>query len=152
MKKILMALAIAGIACSAEAQTTDKESVVCRKSSGKAVSCYVRQYTGEDQQDADLTPYTPDNVSVANVPPSMIAPQSQSYSGNYDVLNSNSYEGYYPQNSKRKPCKNTNNVADANQAPYNGCPSPQSDGPDKNRQRNLNVSNPEPQPSITGGK
>ena len=44
MKKILMALAIAGIACSAEAQTTDTESVVCRKSSGKAVSCYVTEY------------------------------------------------------------------------------------------------------------
>ena len=67
-----------------------------------------------------------------------VLPQSQSYPG-YEVMNSNSYEGYYLKKSKQRPCYGGNNVAEQNQNPYHGCPSPQFDGPEKNNYRNMNV-------------
>ena len=38
--------------------------------------------------------------------------------------------------------RNYFDVAEDNRAPYEGLPSPQYDGPEKNAERNLNVSNP----------
>jgi len=81
----------------------------------------------------------------------MTAPQSQSYPA-YSANVATSYEGYYRTNHIRV-CSNSDNVADENRAPYNGCPSPAYDGPDKNIQRNVNESTPNvnaPLAPITG--
>lgn len=80
----------------------------------------------------------------------MTIPQSQSY-----VMQSSSdYHGFYPKNSSRKGrikvCYTGNNVAANTRAPYEGCPSPQSEGPEVNNYRNLNVSNPMPMPPLRG--
>lgn len=83
----------------------------------------------------------------------MIAPQSQSYPA-YSANSATTYEGYYPKHYI-KVCSNTDNVAEANRAPYKGCPAPAYDGPEKNMQRNVNVSSPNasfPQADITGNR
>ena len=77
--------------------------------------------------------YTANEAAISNN-----LPQSQSYAG-YNIVSSQTYTGYYFQKGKMKVCYVGDNVADLNQAPYNGCPSPQDDGPDKNNARNLNV-------------
>jgi hypothetical protein len=76
----------------------------------------------------------------------MTIPQSQSYA----VNTSNTYEGYYPKQNYIKVCYVGNNVAEENRAPYKGCPSPQSDGPERNRQRNVNVGTHENLPPLAG--
>jgi len=67
-------------------------------------------------------------------------PQSQSYPG-YNIISDGSYQGYYLQKGKGKikACYGGDNVAELNRAPYQGCPSPQYDGQQKNMTRNLNV-------------
>ena len=167
---------------SADAQVKDEKSLVCRKSSGTAVSCYVTEYAENfkvckgdngyticgETPDANnstqsrlpaiaadrsnQTQYKRSSYPTGNTQQGMLAPQSQSYPADYTTNSSSSYDSYFPAKGRMKFCKNTNNVADANQAPYKGCPSPQYDGPEKNRARNINVSNPEPEPSIDGGK
>jgi hypothetical protein len=65
-------------------------------------------------------------------------PESQSYSG-YKIVGVGKDGTYYLQKGKMKSCYTGNNVAELNKAPYEGCPSPQYDGLDKNKERNLNV-------------
>ncbi|MCD6010145.1 MAG: hypothetical protein K0Q79_7 [Flavipsychrobacter sp.] len=78
----------------------------------------------------------------------MSIPQSQSYI----MQSSSSYQGYYPKNKRGriKVCYVGDNVAANTRAPYEGCPSPQSEGPEVNNQRNLNVANPMPMPPLQG--
>ncbi len=73
-------------------------------------------------------------------------PQNQSYVNTTYSL----YEEDYLRTSGKKACYVGNNVAKSNRAPYEGCASPQSDGPDANKQRNLNVSNPAGMPPLAG--
>jgi hypothetical protein len=84
----------------------------------------------------------------------MIAPESQSYppypQPGYSIMVASSYEGYYPQKGKIKVCYYGDSVAENNQNPYHGCPSPQFDGPEKNNTRNINANTPSDFPPING--
>jgi len=142
-----------------------KSDQVCRKSSGNAISCYktkyaenfkvckndhgyyicceepdrnnstharramaVHQYRADDYQG-----YMPDADEF-------VAPVSQSLLPQVGVKTSNSYEGYYNSpKGKMRVCYTGDNVAELTRAPWKGCHSPENDGADKNRQRNVNV-------------
>jgi len=82
----------------------------------------------------------------------MVAPQSQSYPNNTDfgMTSSSSYEGYYGKRNYMKVCYVGDNVAENNRNPYHGCPSPQDEGPERNNERNKNVSNPVDLPPVNG--
>jgi hypothetical protein len=68
----------------------------------------------------------------------LMAPQSQSYpAANINLSTANSYQGYYPKRSKIIVSY------DNGTAPYEAQPSPQYDGPEKNKNRNLKVNSPE---------
>jgi len=187
MKKILIALAIAGFTCSgAQAQVSKAsceapKAMVCHKSG----SCYKTKYAEDYKVCRNDYGYficceTPNAynstfprvrvVAMATYPANpmetreqpaandvainMTAPQSQSYP-EYAANSATSYEGYYNGSGKHyiKVCYGGDNVAELNRNPYNGCPSPAYDGPDANRQRNINVSTPSanaPLGDITG--
>jgi hypothetical protein len=70
------------------------------------------------------------------------APESQSYPSKTEMMRESAYLGNYPQSHSIRVCYVGDNVAENNQNPYHGCPSPQDDGPEKNNERNLNVSTP----------
>jgi len=77
--------------------------------------------------------------TYTHVPTNMVAPQSQSYpveTTPFFLSNGQSFEGYYPQSHIIVGGDNAT-------APYDGLPSPQYDGPAKNKQRNLKVNSPE---------
>ena len=98
--------------------------------------------------------YVMQNTDKEGINPDLIAPQSQSYP-TYNANVAASYEGYYNRKGRIKICSNTDNVAELNKEAYNGCPTPAYDGPDKNKERNKNVSNPNssfPAPPNTGNK
>ncbi len=145
---------------------------VCRRSSGNTVSCYKTKYAENFPVCKGRNGYyicceTPTSTNtthpVATNQQSQYenyreqyqtyeeatdvvstAPQSQSYTNTeYGVNNSRSYEGYDPRKGKMKVCYTGDNVAQATRAPYEGCASDQYDGPEKNRQRNVNVVAPE---------
>ncbi|MFI5196859.1 MAG: hypothetical protein ACHQD8_07195 [Chitinophagales bacterium] len=174
MKKILIALALAGFACfSADAQTNKvacgapegkvcnkkacyktkfaENYAVCKSDYGYFVCCETPNATNSTFPAlpvAGLNPYKANNEPAYVSPDTdnginsdLIAPQSQSYP-RYSANVATSYEGYYPKKNRIKVCSNSDNVADENRAPYNGCPSPAYDGPDKNMERNRNVSTP----------
>jgi hypothetical protein len=166
--------------CGAQAQQRQvcgtKSDKVCRLTSGKGVSCYKTNYAENfkvckgnfgyyiccetpnrtnsthpgfvvvDRKLETVREYEYPAYTKVTPPVDMTAPQSQSYV----VATDNSYEGYYPTKGKIRVCYTGNNVAEENRAPYEGCPSPAYDGPDANRQRNLNVSNPAPMPPSAG--
>jgi hypothetical protein len=164
----------------AQAQTAmacgTKNDKVCRLTAGKQVSCYKTKFaenykvcqgnmgyyiccetpnstnsthTGyiladkrqENVREYDFAANTKKTTGV-----DMSIPQSQSYV----MESSNAYEGYYPKRDEIRVCYTGDNVAEENRNPYNGCPSPAYDGPDANRQRNLNVNNPAPMPPLAG--
>lgn len=166
--------------CGAEAQTAmscgTKNNKVCRLTAGKKVSCYKTNFaenfkvcqgnmgyyiccetpnstnsthTGyilADRKQENMRSYDYSaNVKRAPVV-DMTVPQSQSYV----MESSNAYEGYYPVRDEIRVCYTGDNVAEENRNPYKGCPAPAYDGPDANRQRNVNVSNPEPMPPLAG--
>jgi hypothetical protein len=91
---------------------------------------------GEDMDNLNevvvLHSQTPD---MEGVTPESLTPQSQSYPPYSDKACVGTCA------TQHKPCYGGNNVAMLNRAPYNGCPTPAYDGPDANRQRNVNVSN-----------
>ena len=177
MKKILMALALAGFACfSAEGQTN---KVACGAPEGKVCNkkiCYKTTFAEnyavckgdygyyiccETPNNTNSTfpalPVAGLNLYKANNEPayvmqssdkadnginqSLIAPQSQSYPI-YSANSATTYEGYYNGKNRIKVCSMSDNVADENRAPYLGCPSAAYDGPEKNMERNRNVSSP----------
>jgi hypothetical protein len=86
-------------------------------------------------QDKDRYDNTPaeDNQNTN----SQLAPESQSYPTSFTINKTGSYSGYYPKKSNIKV------GYDNGTAPYEGEPSPQYDGPDKNKARNLKVNSPE---------
>ena len=96
------------------------------------------------------------NSTAANTgqtPQDMIAPQSQSYpSANmvFGMSTANTYEGYYPKKDEIKVCYSGDNVGEDNRMPYQGCPSPQYDGPERNAGRNINANSPKDLPPING--
>lgn len=171
MKKLLMALTILGFTyISAEAQQKSKvckksstKEVSCyeTKYAQNFKICkgsYGYHVCGEPVTENNTTlpklPIYPQEQSYSMQQESqdaaqdgMTAPQSQSYptqATSLDVSNATSFEGYYPtgkKNSKIKSCYVGDNVAELSKAPYKGCNSPQSDGVEKNNNRNLNVSN-----------
>lgn len=84
--------------------------------------------------------------------PDVIAPQSQSYP-RYVHNATVPYDGYTAKKTRIHVCSNTDNVAENNRQAYAGCPTPAYDGPDRNMDRNRNVSNPNssyPAPPVTG--
>ena len=86
------------------------------------------------------------------IDPGVIAPQSQSYP-RYVENATVPYDGYANKKREIRVCSNSDNVAEENRAPYIGCPTPAYDGPDRNRDRNRNVSNPNssyPAAPVTG--
>jgi len=123
---------------------------VCKSNKGYSICCEAANYNNSTQsrsqdaayQDAnnEQNDYAAQNEG-SNVASVGDAPQSQSYA-NYNVIAPHTYSGYYFQKGKMKACYIGNNVAEETRAPYQGCPSPQSDGPEKNSARNVNVSNP----------
>ena len=172
MKKILMALAMTGfVYVSAEAQTVKKscgtsENQVCRKSSGKGISCYKTKYaenfkvckgnsgyficceepnqtnsTRAAMQALRAKQYPADDYQDMSVPTAsqFVAPVSQSIP-QYTANKASYYEGYFDTpKGKIKACYGGDNVAELTRAPWQGCNSPENDGSDKNRQRNVNV-------------
>ena len=71
----------------------------------------------------------------------VMAPQSQSYPSLKLVnagLASASGNG---RKEKMRVCYGGDNVAELNQAAYNGCPTPAYDGPERNNERNINSNN-----------
>ncbi len=151
-------------------ETTSNQ--VCRRSSGNNISCYKTKYAENFKVCKNENGYficceTPDggnathpvNTTVAvnefrddynagqpqyaNQDYTMRAPVSQSFL-EYSQNASASYEGYYATpKGKMKVCYGGNNVAKLTRAPWEGCPSPENDGPDKNIQRNPNAMAPE---------
>ena len=126
---------------------------VCKNNRGYFICCETADYNNSthpmyvvDNQQASnpndyvqTGSYAQNEASDATVDNTV--PQSQSYAG-YSIIKTYSYEGYYPQKGKMRSCYVGNNVAEETRAPYKGCPSPQDDGPERNRERNVNVSNP----------
>jgi len=143
---------------------------VCKRSSGNNVSCYKTKYAENFKVCKNDNGYyicceTPDgnnathpvNTAVAvneyrddynagqqqyaNQEKSNRAPESQSF---LEYSQYSSYEGYYnTAKGKMKVCYGGNNVAKLTRAPWEGCPSPENDGTDKNIQRNPNAMAPE---------
>ncbi len=165
-----------GSAVAQNAQTCGvKKDKVCRRVGNNKVSCYKTDYAENFKVCMGNTGYyicceTPNqtnstnpgyvmverqqvysrdynnDVVTQNEETNMTIPQSQSYV----MTSSNSYEGYYPKKNYIKVCYVGDNVAEENRAPYKGCPSPQSDGPERNRQRNVNAGSPESMPPLAG--
>lgn len=131
---------------------------VCKNEQGYYICCEAPKYNNStfasvkaQTQKPQITvmEYNDDDYVVTDVRVvDMTIPQSQSYV----MQSSSSYSGYYPKTKKGriKVCYTGNNVAANNRAPYEGCPSPQYEGPEVNSQRNLNVSNPMPMPPLSG--
>lgn len=128
---------------------------VCKSNSGYYICCETPNYynsthpeyvVAEQRQAVREYDYPAQTTTTPVNRVDMTAPQTQSYTTD----NGRSYEGYYPTRGRIKVCYTGNNVAELNRAPYKGCPSPQYDGPEKNKQRNVNVSNPEPMPPLAG--
>ncbi len=120
---------------------------VCKNDRGYFICCENADYSNSTHpvyvvaNDQDPNQYVQnENSQNENVDIIMngSVPESQSYAG-YNIISSNSYFGYYLHDGKVKACYGGNNVAELNRAPYKGCPSPQYDGPEKNKERNLNV-------------
>jgi hypothetical protein len=179
MKTILVMLIAAGLVhCGASAQSSKsstcgvKQKQVCRATKNKnAVSCYKTEYAenfavckggsgyficcekpGLNNSThynfvaaEEVAPEVESYPAVAyNYPQAdMSTPQSQSY------VNT-AYEENHLAKSGKRACYVGNNVAENNRAPYHGCPSPQSEGPAVNLQRNMNVSNPVSMPPLAG--
>ena len=110
----------------------------------------IRKYRSAEDQG-----YVMENTTNADgITVDMAVPQSQSYPA-YSANVATAYEGYYAKKGHIKVCENTDNVAAANRAPYKGCPAPAYDGPDRNIERNKNVSSPNssfPTPPSTGNR
>jgi hypothetical protein len=171
MKKILMAIAIIGFTYSgAQAREIKKceapkgkvcrskghcyntkfaqDYKVCKGDYGYFICCeepgrYNSTHPGFSVATARRQSYQP-NQAAANAGEDIntLVPQSQSY--DFDVNNSNTYGGYNPSGRHYiKMCYGGNNVAELNRAAYNGCPTPAYDGPEANRNRNVNVSTPD---------
>ncbi|MCD6013739.1 MAG: hypothetical protein K0Q79_3601 [Flavipsychrobacter sp.] len=101
----------------------------------------ISQNNNQDQNMYQYTATASDNMAV-----DMTVPQNQSYvNTTYNI-----YSNSYTYRGGKKACYMGNNVAASNRAPYEGCPSPQSEGPDVNKQRNLNASNPTNMPPLAG--
>ena len=121
---------------------------VCKSNKGYFICCETTNYNNSTQSGAQDAAYQGANneqndYAAQNENMNVVAgnaPQSQSYAS-YDVIKPHTYGGYYFQKGKIKACYIGNNVAEENRAPYEGCPSPQYDGPEKNRERNVNVVN-----------
>lgn len=110
----------------------------------------LQPYNDEPQYEPDLQQY--DDMPMAN----LTAPQSQSYPDQSFTMNrSTSYEGYYGKKNRIKVCYAGENVGELNNAAYQGCATPAYDGPEKNLNRNMNVSTPNanaPAPPLEGRK
>lgn len=158
-----MALMIIGIAyANAEGRVRivknrcgTSEGKVCRGSEVTGYSCYKTNFAQNYQVCRNDQGYficceKPKYVVTTQLELPAVAPEeNQSYPGNedldhkqQDVKSEGSYEGYYPKTSNTKNCYAGNNAAKLNRAPYKGCSSPQSEGSEKNKERNINVSTP----------
>lgn len=97
----------------------------------------VRNYDSYSQvEDRRYLNEATDEQSTAQQP--ILAPEPQSYPpASINMTSSASYMGYYPKKSKIIV------TYDNGTAPYEAEPSPQYDGPEKNKARNLKVNSPE---------
>ena len=133
----------------------------CTNPSGRGLGRdMVRDMASRQNQNDETYQYqanTTTTTTMQAIPKELIAPQSQSYPENtnatttyvYGADNASSYEGYFP-SSNVKGRGRIKVCYDDSRAVYNGCPSPQWDGPDKNNARNINVNSPADLPPITG--
>jgi hypothetical protein len=127
---------------------------ICKNDFGYFICCeYAGQYNSTHPQlsvitetNRDAEQYTNTVSTYLNTTIDRTVPENQSY------INTEygAQEDDYPKTGSKKACYVGNNVAANNRAPYKGCPSPQSEGPEVNKQRNLNVSNPVNIPPLTG--
>ncbi len=140
---------------------------VCRKSSDNSISCYKTKYaenfkvckgnsgyyiccqTPEENNSThprgttvvvnQFRDYDNEEQQYQNSATKFVAPVSQS-GAQYSANAASSYEGYYNNpKGKMKVCYGGDNVAKLTRAPWDGCPSPENDGPERNNQRNVNV-------------
>jgi hypothetical protein len=132
---------------------------VCKSENGYYICCetpdrhnstFSNRALAAGEEEVTQYEYDGTQLAAASRPDvDMTIPQSQSY-----VMQSSAdYHGNYPKNSRKgkiKVCYTGDNVAASTRAPYEGCPSPQSEGPEVNNYRNLNVSNPMPMPPLRG--
>lgn len=117
----------------------DRGYYICCETPGHYNTAYpavsvitANQYEGYYQQDENNVQNENMNVIMENR-----TPESQSYPG-YNII-SGQNGGYYLQKGKMKPCYVGDNVAEQNRNPYHACPSPQYDGPEKSKARNINI-------------
>ncbi len=121
---------------------------VCKNDRGYFICCETPDYynaTHTANTAVTTNEYRDDynnQQQAANQDIDMRAPVSQSYL-EYSQNASASYEGYYNPKGKMKVCYGGNNVAKLTRNPWEGCPSPENDGTDKNIQRNPNAMAPE---------
>ncbi len=134
---------------------------VCKGDYGYYICCETPNLTNSTQPKLNIEPLTkyPSNpmemndetYPEGNVNINMTVPQSQSYP-DYAMNSATTYEGYYT-NRKHyiRVCYGGDNVAELNNAPYHGCPTPAYDGPERNKERNKNSNNViDDIPPITG--
>jgi hypothetical protein len=127
---------------------------VCKGDHGYTICCETPglynsthyNYTANNAVSKETEEYQYPATGNYNTVVDMAVPQNQSYVNTTYSL----YSDSYTQKSEKKACYTGNNVAASNRAPYEGCPSPQSEGPEVNKQRNLNVSNPANMPPLAG--
>lgn len=124
---------------------------ICGGITGTAGNAYP-SFTEPGVKPYDMPAYdlkiAPSSEGSQQTPAEMRAPQSQSYPGNTNTVVG--IGKLYNGRSYVRVCNQADNVAASNRLPYQGCPSPQDDGPDKNNARNINESNPINQPPLTG--
>lgn len=129
---------------------------VCKNDAGYFICCETPEYYNSTfpvqttarvkTRKAVNNEHAVNNTRENNGAVDMTIPQSQSYV----MTSTGTYQGYYPKKGKIKVCYVGDNVALNSRAPYEGCESPQFDGPEANNYRNMNVSNPVDLPPISG--
>lgn len=129
---------------------------VCKNDHGYFVCCHPEAaLTGQQKTAAKARPaYTPqvqDAYTAANdyqEAPAATVAANQSYVN----INNNkqSKARYYTNRNGKKVCYIGDNVAASTRAPYVGCASAQSEGPQVNNNRNINVNNTGGMPPLAG--
>lgn len=165
MKQAFLALMIAAAGnISAQAQNTPvcgvKVNEVCRTSNNRSY-CYKTNFAYNYSVCKNNNGYTicceAPNYYNSTHPAFIVADGKAGTSGEatapetqYYVMHSKTSPDQHHTSGEETACYMGNNAAKLTRNPYKGCPSPQYDGPEDNRRRNVNVANPEPMPPLAG--